>query len=444
MALAGESALRKTALLLFSVVSLSLPAAAATSNNPILGETSMPTPYGLKIVRGIDDSRGEPEVELPIAGLSLGLYLQSVQSAEVGGGVYSPDLVEPLQDIGRAYQAEEKHLQAMDYFRRALHLSRVNEGLNSPNQLPLLTYMIDSHLAMGQLYDVDYKQNYRFRVQQKIYQPGDPAMTEAITEYAEWQRQAYLDGFSGNTYRRVVDMYDVYTRVIAEIEATDPNNAALIPHLYQRMQAEYLLSEYQGEKEPEFQFNVSSSMEAGFALSTDPAIDRFQFLRNFNYRNGLKTLARIVRLEEQQEDPDPMGLARAKIAQGDWYLWWDSRARAIQSYQAAWAILANDGSDLTNPEALFSQPVELPESPVFHPGSITAQAEQRALATVLFNVTRSGQVRKIEIVEQDPPGDMGARVTLFNMMRDMRFRPILREGEVVGADSVVRVYRYDY
>jgi hypothetical protein len=155
-------------------------------------------------------------------------------------------------------------------------------------------------------------------------------------------------------------------------------------------------------------------------------------------------MARIVRLEKLQENPDPMGLARAKIAEGDWYLWWDRRARAIQCYEAAWAVVANDGSELTNPEALFSEPVELPESPVFHPGSITAQAEQQALATVLFNVTRSGQVKKIEIVEQDPPADMGARITLFNMMRDMRFRPIVRDGEVVAAEAVVRVYRYDY
>ena len=404
----------------------------------------MPTPYGLKIVRGIDDNRDEPEIELPIAGISLGLYLQSVQSAEVGGGVYSPDLVEPLEDIGRAYQAEQKHLQAMDYFRRALHLSRVNEGLNSPNQLPLLGYMIDSHMAMGQLYDVDYKQNYRFRVQQKVYDPGDPAMVEAINEYAEWQRQAYLDGFSGNTYRRVVDMYDVYSRVIEGIEATDPNSPALIPHLYHRMQAEYLLSEYEGEKEAEIQVNIGGSMESKFALSTDPAVDRFQYLRDFNYRNGLKTMAQIVSLQEQRENPDPMGLAKAKIAQGDWYLWWDRRARAIQSYEAAWVILAEDGSDFTNPEALFAEPVELPETPVFHPGSITAQAEQQALATVLFNVTRAGQVKKIEIVEQDPAEDMGARITLFNMMRDMRFRPIVRKGAVVDAKAVVRVYRYDY
>jgi hypothetical protein len=437
--------LRSSALLFFLLACLPLSTVAGNASSSIAREQSRPTPFGLKIVRGIEEYRGEPEMELPIAGLSLGLYLNSVQSAEDSGGVYASDLVEPLQDTGRAYQAEQKHGQAMAFFQRALHLSRVNEGLYSSDQLPVLGYMIESHLAMGQLNDVDYKQNYRFRLQKKLYEPGEPAMTDAINEYSEWQRQAYLDGFSGDTYRRVVDIYDVHSRAIEAIEANDPNSPQLIPHLYKRMQAEYLLSEYEGEKEAEFQFTTSNSMEAKFALSTDPAIDRFKYLRDFNYRNGLKTMQQIISLQEHQGlQPDPVKLARAKIAQGDWYLWWDSRSRAIQCYEAAWAILADDGSELTDPLDFFSEPVELPETQVFHPGKITPPGEQNALATVLFDVSRHGRARELDIVEQDPAEDMGARIVLFDMLRDMRFRPILREGKVVEAEAVVRVYRYEY
>jgi len=436
--------LRSLVALLLLATAGSLPAVAGSANNSILGERPRPTPYGLKIVRGNDDRRGEAENELPIAGLSLGRYLQSIEQAELGGGAYAEDLAEPLQDLGRAYQAEEKHPEAMDFFSRALHLSRINEGLYSPTQLPLLGYMIDSHLAMGQLGDADNKHNYRFRMQQRIYEAGDPALMDATLEYTEWQRQVYLDGFSGNTYRRIVDIHTVHSKVIEQLESEDPADPRIIPHLYERMEAEYLVSQYDGEKEAEFQVNISNSMDVQFAMSTDLSAQRFQYLREFNYRNGVKTMQRIIELQEAQEHTDPLELARAKIALGDWYMWWDTRARAVQAYEEAWAILDGDGSEMTDPDALFTHPVELPEVPVFHPGTITPVNDERAHATILFNVSRAGRARDVKIVQQTPPGHMGARVALFDMVKEMRFRPIVREGKVVLAENVIRDYRYEF
>ena len=93
---------------------------------------------------------------------------------------------------------------------------------------------------------------------------------------------------------------------------------------------------------------------------------------------------------------------------------------------------------------MFPEPVELPENKVFIPGAITEPGDQQALATALFNVSRQGRAREVEIVEQDPPEAMGARVALFDMMKEMRYRPIVREGKVVPTEAVVRVYRYEY
>jgi hypothetical protein len=436
--------LRAVAFLLISAAFIGQPAAAGSANNSLLGDVPRPTPYGLKIVRGNDDRRAEPESELPIAGLSLLHYLQAVQNVESDGGAYAADLAEPLEDMGRALQTENKHAEAMQLFDRALHLSRINEGLYSPTQLPLLASMIESELAMGRLQQVDDKQDYRFRMQHRIYEPGDPALTDAIMEYTEWQRQAYLDGFAGPAYRRVVTIYDVHDREIERMEADDPTDPRLLPHLYQRMRAEYLVAEYEGEKEPEFQINITRSADAMFAMSTDLAARRFDYLKEFNYRNGIRTMERIIEVFEAQEHPDPMELARARIALGDWHMWWDAKARALQNYEAAWAILAADAGGPEAADALFATPVELPEEPVFHPGEITSLDERRAHATVLIDVSRTGAAEEIEIVQQEPPDDMGARVVLFNMLRDMRFRPIVREGKAIAASAVVRDYRYEY
>ncbi|MCZ6827985.1 MAG: hypothetical protein O7F73_00060, partial [Gammaproteobacteria bacterium] len=174
--------------LLLALALMSVGASADNANNYINPERTLPTPYGLKIVHSSDvriaGHLGERPVagmslglypefeegELPIAGLSLARYLETIEAAEDSGGAYSADLAEPLAGMGHAYQAEDKHPQAMDFFRRALHLSRINEGLYSANQLPVLAGMINSQMAMGQLSSVDENQEYRFRVQRHVYE----------------------------------------------------------------------------------------------------------------------------------------------------------------------------------------------------------------------------------------------------------------------------------
>ena len=402
-------------------------------------ESELPLP-GMPLELYLKSDAGE----LPIAGLSLGRYLESIEAAEDSGGAYSTDLAEPLADMGHAYQAADKHTEAMDFFRRALHLSRINEGLYSANQLPVLQGMINSQLAMGQFDRVDDNQDYRFRVQRHVYTAGDPGLLQATLEYSEWQRAAYLQGLGGETYLRLLDMHDVHSREIERLQGSGKNHPALIRHLRERLRAEYLISQYEGEKAAEFQINISNGMPSQPGVITDLDQHRFSMLKKNNFRSGRKTLLQIVELLQAQQPPDSLELARAKIALGDWYLWWDWLARALQSYQEAYVILENDGEATTDPGALFADFVELPEEPVFHPGPISPPAERQARALVMFDVSRVGRARDIEIVELDPPESKGARIALFDLLREIRFRPQVRDGEVVAVKSVTREYRFEY
>jgi tetratricopeptide (TPR) repeat protein len=448
--------------LLLVLALLSVGASADNSNNYINPPRTLPTPYGLKIFRSSDTRSVGPmeeipgigmsmgiypiseDSELPVAGLSLLRYLESVESAEATGGAYSADLAEPLVGIGYTFQSQEKHPQAMNFFRRALHLSRINEGLYSQNQLPVLAGMINSQMAMGQFSRVDENQDYRFRVQRHVYEPGDPGLLQATLEYSEWQRSAYLEGLGGETYLRLLDMHDVHSREIERRETAEKYDPVLILHLRERLRSEYLVSQYEGEKDPEFQINLASSMEKQFAINTDLDMQRFKMIKKNNFRNGRNDLLQIVDVLEQQEPPDAVAIARARIALGDWYLWWDWLARGLQSYQEAYDLLAQDGDETTDPEALFAELVELPEERIFHPGAITPQADRQARAVVMFDVSRVGRVRKMEIVEMEAPNALDARIALFNMLREIRFRPHVSAGEVVAVKSVVREYRFEY
>ena len=71
-----------------------------------------------------------------------------------------------------------------------MHVSRVNTGLNTVDQIPIVQNMIDSHAALGQWAEVDLYQNYLFYIQQRTYGPNDPRIIP-VQQLGEWNMQAF-------------------------------------------------------------------------------------------------------------------------------------------------------------------------------------------------------------------------------------------------------------
>ena len=431
-------------LLMLAVLLTGAGLRADSANNYLNPPRTLPTPYGLKILRSSDVRLVQEESDLPVAGLSLGRYLDSIEDAELNDGAYSADLSEPLEDIGRAFQAQDQHSEAMSFFRRALHLSRINEGLYCANQLPALNGIIDSQMAMGRVSDADENQKYRYRVQSHVYEAGDQGFLDATMEYSEWQRTAYLDGLGDETYLRLLDIYEMHKGEIERIRNKGENDPALLLHLGWQIRAEYLLSQYEGEKQAEVQISISSGLDAQFAFNTSLEMVRFKKIKNNNFRNGRNALEEIVEMLAEREEPDLVALAEAKIALGDWYLWWDRLSRARQCYEEAYALLQNDSEPATDPRSLFAGNVELPEEPIFHPGAITLRSDRQARAVVLFNISLHGRVRDVQIVQMYPDETMGARIALLKMLKEFRFRPHVEDGKLAAVEAVVREYNFEY
>ncbi len=177
---------------------LSLPAAGQRASHPhnsIVPEPPRPTPYGLDIVR-INELPGTNfDGDTPPLDPLLEQHQQAVAQLQASRGPYSPVLIEPLAELGQAYQRTERHRYAIVTFKRALHLTRVNGGLYSKDQLSLMEQLITSQLALGQVAVADASRDYLYRVQRKLYEPGSEAMSEAAMAYGDWKRKAFLDGF---------------------------------------------------------------------------------------------------------------------------------------------------------------------------------------------------------------------------------------------------------
>ncbi|QIB64854.1 hypothetical protein [Kineobactrum salinum] len=429
------------------VLMLSLPAIGQRASHPhnsIAPEPPRPTPYGLDIVRISELPGMDIGGDTPLLDPMLVQHRQTVERLQASRGPYAPVLIEPLKELGRAYQRMAQHRSALLIFKRALHLTRVNGGLYSEDQLALMEQLITSQLALGQVAVADASRDYLYRVQRKLYEPGSAAMSEAAMAYGDWKRQAFLDGFGDATFKHLLTIHRVHSRMIDEIAVTDAGDPAQIPHLYERMRAEYLISRYEREQGPVVQLRVSQMNGLNAMPSSSQEELEFHRLKKNNYRTGRRTMEQIVTLLEGEDPVDIQALVEARIAQGDWFAWWGQSALARQCYEQAYALGVKDGSPATDPALLFGEPVELPDEQVFRRGSMTPPANNQARAVVRFDVSELGEARDIKYLELDAEEVDDARLVLYRMLRSVRFRPILREGTVARASAVVREYDFQY
>ncbi len=72
------------------------------------------------------------------------LYKKAIAKLESSEGVYSDKLAQELANLADVYQQQERHDLAIATFNRSLHLNRINEGLYSKTQLPILDKVIVS------------------------------------------------------------------------------------------------------------------------------------------------------------------------------------------------------------------------------------------------------------------------------------------------------------
>ena len=121
-------------------------------SQPLLAH--LPELYGRKYVR-VDpdsftppDSSESPRIVTPASAAETG-YQDQVREIEATAGPYSSGLADPLSNLSHTQLERGDPEEAAATLRRALHLVRVNEGLYSRNQLPLLRQLIALLTAQG-------------------------------------------------------------------------------------------------------------------------------------------------------------------------------------------------------------------------------------------------------------------------------------------------------
>ena len=414
MSRAPIAALFLRALLLASAAG-SLPLAAM---EPTAETATQPAP----------EPAGKPLVaELP----DIKSYREAIEQLESGEGAYARALPEQLLSLGISLQQSGKHDEAVELFKRGVHLSRINNGLYGVEQIALLQQEILSHIALGQYSEADERQHYMYRVQMRNME-SSLNRAEAFMQQARWQYNAYRLNLGDTGYTRLMSMWDLYRLALNDIVDREGSTAeSLIEPLEGMLLAQYLITDYTPQ-------SGSGGFSSGESFTAQQQANRFNAYRGQSYKRGRAVIQAIYDVQLANHGENSTETAHSLTMMGDWTLWHGERETAMAAYQQATAELVANGAAQEEVDAAFAEPVALPNfdgartlpEPV-PPGEDNLQLE--------FTVNAQGKVMDLERVDENELND-GLANRIMRKLRKTRFRPQLTMGEPVTREKVARAY----
>lgn len=349
-----------------------------------------------------------------------------LQASEQAAGPYAPALAEALNDLGRLYREAGELDESLRAYRRALHVVRINEGLYSEGQLPLLRQVLEVQGLRGDWQALDDRYEYYFRALSA--HAGEDL--EPVLNYLRWQRQALRLGFDNREDLRLLRLLGLNAELLqasAELEASA--HWALLESQLHNL---YLLQAWQAPVVVQRETGLRSAALAGVPMELSAREQRLINLQRSAVSEGVGLLEQFLARPDLQ---DIELRARAQLALADWEQW-NGRRGALERYTGlvAWLERQQRG-DLRR--AWFAEPVELPDNGVFW-----RPAEAEGLPVVAdYSVSPEGRAREVDTRAAGEAG-RGHAIHLYRQLLSTRFRPAFGDaGEPRMVEGLERRYR---
>tara|TARA_R100001039_G_C1850812_1_gene111111 strand:+ start:2396 stop:3760 length:1365 start_codon:yes stop_codon:yes gene_type:complete len=405
---------------------------------------------------------------------------ESIEALQGSGDTWHPDIAESTLSLARHVQETGDHVEAIALLERAVHVSRVNHGLFSLQQVDALEMQIQSHLALEQWSEADGLQQYLFYVHSRAMADNDPALIPALEAYAQWNIQAFRRRLGEVPAIRLIDAFHLYSVALSIVDAdpvlTEQSREMMLERL---AYLAWLMARTGAQDRQQAQYT-------NFRMVDDEWVNQVTERRYRRYNNpflqGEYALEQIVAMRASRlaavESAGVTGEARDRLLVAhtnaildlaDWYLLFERRNAALDVYESAWATLQDEDEALQR--RVFDRIVMLPRfetvrQPTGDPvptremqataGSIsgssvvpdsTAQVVADDSPTVPyvvmeFDINQYGRAVNVDILESWPEDDVGMHRRLIGALRDSRMRPIFRDGSASRVRDLV--YRFPY
>ncbi len=388
-------------------------------------------------------------------------YQSAIDRREALAGPFDPELSELTFALGKTLQRQNRLKEAIQAFRHAMYVNRVNNGVYSLSQEPMLRGIINTHIQLGLISEAAEAYQKLLWLHRKTYGTDDPRILPLLDEIGQWHLRAYnARGHRDDIYHLNV-AHGVYNRALAiTAQQHGEDHRSMTGLLYNSAMTDYYLDRHQKK--------YANSWE-----NTDLLSERFQqarwvaddpFLSKNYFQNGRRANARMIDILEQDPSASAADKATGYIKTGDWFMLFNLTGPAIDNYQKAYRVLQQT-NDTALIAALLGEPKMLPrpiDSAIMETESVlTAQttstersSEQQetpmpditeivtspsipaAYVMLAVNISEKGQPRKITTLSVSPEGGDGLERRARKTIIDTKFRPRFDNGQPVPTEAL--------
>jgi hypothetical protein len=341
-------------------------------------------------------------------------YLASIEIIEDADNRLSSHLVNPLKGLGSAQLDAGRPDLAHGTFKRAVHITHVNEGPHNPYQLELLQSLAEVNLRLGETDDAKDLQDRMYMLNVRQHDPDTMELVPTLVQRARWQHRAGL----------IIDERTTYRRIIQIVEKNAGKDSLLLVQPLISYGKSYFYTDMSG------------------------TVDT----RSNSVNTGEIFFKRALRITEASPESQWKIRATTKLALGDYYMYIGHEKRGRKVYVDAWQDLSIGAAALDFREKNMERLVLLDDRPL--PKYISSDSDRSsrkkseelltASLTVSFKVNNSGRVSAVEVIDASPPDFTQMLRAVHRNLRTRVYRPRYKNAKPVATPSQSLVHEYFY
>ena len=393
----------------------------------------------------------EPEDLASAAAKYEQVYTQLLD-AEAQHDAYSPQLAEASLAIAHELYETGNYLAAMSQYERALHISRINFGLENAALSPIYQGLARAQFDSGNHSGAFDSINQIARIHYLDPQISQQEKYQTFHAVARTHLGAYVSTSDIPNTRHLIDARFLY-QILLDMGMPEslPNPLVTEFNLIYgyALTLSYLIPN-DGRQAPsrdgcayldsDFHFGPSREINVNFGHSN--RVENFRGCAIGLIRDGEAILDRGIEISKMLQSPEIV--TEAILLRGDWALMYGGSDEAQKLYQSAWTYAEEHDPSLFE---IMSQP-QTPSLSMFQmaglltnegymeitPYSTLPEREEKfdpIRVELAMSIDKYGQPRNVTLA--DPETEISRRIETFAIQkaREARYRPALAGGETV-------------
>ena len=330
---------------------------------------------------------------------AIKIFLECIALIESKNNI-SSQLVSPLVALGLALNKSEQYNEAVEIFKRALHVNWVNNGFYNLEQIDIHDSLTESFIGLKNLEEANHHQSFQLGIYNNHFGKNSIKIDESLVKLAKWYRR------SGQV-------------------------------LSERLVFEELLDRQSNRENQESKKLINTLQGISFSHRRE----------GISMYDSVSPLKKALDIFAENQNQDLRLKLEILIDLGDTYTSYGRVSSANRAYQDCWQLIEEDSTLKPEIEERFSKPVRvrsifIPERyPIDRPIDKNKTYKQGFL-TVRFDVETTGKTNKVSIIESDP-SELLDRVALSAIKRTI-YRPTYIEAEAQRSEGLTIRHEFSY